>query len=118
VIVDAGDQYGFPSPSNIARLDPSQLRALGFSGQNVRVVRDLARAIMQPFIKSSQRWHPCAGMVYFHLLFDGLEQRGVVERSSDIPFAASFVTVVSTEMASPIAIRTFAGDAFIATRPK
>lgn len=31
--------------------------------------------------RAVERWHPYAGMVYFHLLLDGLSQRGVLEHS-------------------------------------
>lgn len=142
-----GAQYAFPGPSEIAALRPSQVRALGFSGQKVRAIEELARAIAQGHLDLEQlddrsdelarqqlstlrgvgrwtveyvllrgfgrlgvfpgddvgaqkklaawlrrrrpldyaevrhiveRWHPYAGMVYFHLLLDGLAQRGIL----------------------------------------
>ena len=142
------DHYAFPGSSDIAGTRPSQLRALGFSGQKVRAIRDLADAITRRRLDLEglgrlsdeamlrqrlselrgvgrwtveyvllrglgrldvfpgddvgaqkklatllgrrqsldyagvrqiiERWHPYAGMVYFHLLLDGLKQRGIV----------------------------------------
>ena len=147
VHADDGDHYALPNPGDVASLRPAQLRALGFSAQKVRAIKDLARAITQGRLDLealahesdqmvrqrlqelrgvgrwtveyvllrgfgrldvlpgddvgaqkrlaawlgwrrpldyddvhhvAERWHPYAGMVYFHLLLDGLKQRGVL----------------------------------------
>src|SRR5262249_56408740 len=41
VRADDGDHYAFPNPGDVASLRPARLRALGFSGQKVRAIKDL-----------------------------------------------------------------------------
>jgi len=142
------DHYGFPTPASLAAARPAQLRVLGFSGQKVRAINDLSRAIARGQLdieelrgeadevqlrarllelrgvgrwtleyvllrglgrldvipgddvgaqnklaawlgrrrpldyddvhQLAERYYPYAGLVYFHLLLDGLEQRGVL----------------------------------------
>jgi DNA-3-methyladenine glycosylase II len=137
----------FPSPHDVARLRPSQCRAIGFSGQKVRALLELARGIDRGDLdleglrgpddqvraallglrgvgrwtaeyvllrglgrldvfpgddvgaqkslgrwlgrsapldyagvtRVARNWRPYAGMVYFHLLLDGLSRSGVLE---------------------------------------
>jgi DNA-3-methyladenine glycosylase II len=145
-------RYAFPSAQDIARLPPAKYRAIGFSGQKVRALLDLARAItrrdleLEPLAREGdavvrQRllelrgvgrwtaeyvllrglgrlqvfpgddvgaqkrlarwlgrsrpldyagvsravdpWQPYAGMVYFHLLLDGLSQAGALKSASE-----------------------------------
>jgi DNA-3-methyladenine glycosylase II len=140
--------YAFPGPRAVIRLPAARYRAIGFSHQKVRAIRDLARTIARRDLdpesldrdseetirqrltalrgvgrwtaeyvllrglgrlnvfpgddvgaqkrlanwlgrahplddsgvqRAAARWHPYAGMVYFHLLLDGLVQRGVLE---------------------------------------
>lgn len=140
--------YAFPGPRDVVRAPAARYRAIGFSHQKVRAIRDLARAIVRRDLdpesldcdpderirqrltalrgvgrwtaeyvllrglgrldvfpgddvgaqkrlahwlgrahpldysgvqRAVERWHPYAGMVYFHLLLDGLVQRGVLE---------------------------------------
>src|SRR5215475_2820252 len=47
VDADDGDHYALPNPGDVASLRPAQLRALGFSAQKVRAIKDLACAITQ-----------------------------------------------------------------------
>jgi DNA-3-methyladenine glycosylase II len=142
------DRYAFPDPAGLAAARPSQLRVLGFSGQKVRAIQDLSRAIARGHLdieelrsasdearlrerllelrgvgrwtleyvllrgfgrldvipgddvgaqnklaawlgrrrpldyagvhQLAERYRPYAGVVYFHLLLDDLEQRGVL----------------------------------------
>lgn len=142
------DHYAFPGPRDVVKLPPARYRAIGFSRQKVRAIRNLARAITRRDLdpealdrdsdeaikrrlvalqgvgrwtaeyvllrglgrldvfpgddvgaqkrlahwlgrarpldyagvqRAVEQWHPYAGMVYFHLLLDGLGQRGVLE---------------------------------------
>ncbi len=70
------------------------LRGLGrldvFPGDDVGAQKRLARWLgrRRPLDYADVRrvvepWHPYAGLVYFHLLLDGLEQRG--ELASHVP---------------------------------
>ena len=65
------------------------LRGLGrlhvFPGDDVGAQKSLARWLGRPDVldhagvtRSVARWHPYAGLVYFHLLLDGLSQAGEV----------------------------------------
>jgi DNA-3-methyladenine glycosylase II len=141
-------RYAFPTAQDIARLPPAKYRAIGFSGQKVRALLDLARPItrrdleLEPLAREDdavvrqrllelrgvgrwtaeyvllrglgrlqvfpgddvgaqkrlarwlgrsrpldyagvrravERWQPYAGLVYFHLLLDGLSQAGALE---------------------------------------
>ena len=144
-------RYAFPAPTGVAKLRPEACRAIGFSGQKVRALLDLARAISRseadlesldqkdasivrerllefrgvgrwtaeyvllrglgrlhvfpgddvgaqkrmarwlgrsrPLDYAGVRravapWQPFSGMVYFHLLLEGLSQAGVLESTS------------------------------------
>jgi DNA-3-methyladenine glycosylase II len=149
----SGDvRYAFPTAQDITRLAPAKYRAIGFSGQKVRALLELARSItrrkleLEPLAREDdgvvrqrllelrgvgrwtaeyvllrglgrlqvfpgddvgaqkrlarwlgrprpldyagvrravERWQPYAGLVYFHLLLDGLSQAGALESTSD-----------------------------------
>ncbi len=139
--------YGFPTPHEVARIRPDRYKALGFSGQKVRALLGLARAIARREVdlewlrqqddsvvrqrllefrgvgrwtseyvllrglgrlnvfpgddvgaqkrmarwlgrsrsldyagvgRVVEGWQPFSGMVYFHLLLEGLSQAGVL----------------------------------------
>ena len=66
------------------------LRGLGrlhvFPGDDVGVQKSLARWLGRPASldyagvnKAVEKWQPYAGLVYFHLLLDGLSRAGVLE---------------------------------------
>jgi DNA-3-methyladenine glycosylase II len=145
-------RYGFPTPHDVAQLEPERYRTIGFSHQKVRALLDLARAIVRRELdlesiggqddsvvrqrllalrgvgrwtseyvllrglgrldvfpgddvgaqkrlarwlgrsrplnyagvrRAVERWQPYAGLVYFHLLLDGLAQAGALNRESE-----------------------------------
>ncbi len=145
-------RYAFPTPHDVARLRPESYQAIGFSGQKVRALMDLAQAMTRrqlalesidgeddavvrqrllelrgvgrwtaeyvllrglgrlsvfpgddvgaqkrlaqwlgrarPFdyagvAKAVERWQPYAGLVYFHLLLDGLSRTGALASSPE-----------------------------------
>jgi DNA-3-methyladenine glycosylase II len=151
-------RYAFPTAQDITRLPAAEYRAIGFSGQKVRALLELARSIarqeleLEPLAREDddvlrqrllelrgvgrwtaeyvllrglgrlqvfpgddvgaqkrlarwlgrrrpldyagvrralERWQPYAGLVYFHLLLDGLSQAGALESTSE---SASRVT--------------------------
>ncbi len=153
-------RYAFPTAHDVARLPPETYHAIGFSGQKVRALVDLAQAITRrqlalesidgeddavvrqrllelrgvgrwtaeyvllrglgrlsvfpgddvgaqkrlahwlgrsrPFdyagvAKAVERWQPYAGLVYFHLLLDGLARSGALESSPE-PASNVFVS--------------------------
>ncbi len=147
-----GGCYGFPTPQDVARFRPQRYKAIGFSGQKVRALLGLARAItrrevdlewlrpqdeavvrqrllklrgvgrwtaeyvllrglgrlnvfpgddvgaqkrMARWLRRSrpldyagvgrvvERWQPFSGMVYFHLLLEGLSKSGALSPDPD-----------------------------------
>ena len=145
-------RYGFPTAHDVARLEPEQCRAIGFSHQKTRALLDLARAIVRRELdvesiegeddsvvrqrllelrgvgrwtseyvllrglgrlhvfpgddvgaqkrlarwlgrlrpldyagvrRAVEGWQPYAGLVYFHLLLDGLAQAGALDRDPE-----------------------------------
>jgi DNA-3-methyladenine glycosylase II len=153
-------RYGFPSAHDVARLEPEQYRAIGFSHQKVRALLALARAsarreldlesieeetdsvVRQRLLelrgvgrwtseyvllrgcgrlhvfpgddvsaqkrlarwlgrsrpldyagvrRAVERWQPYAGLVYFHLLLDGLSQAGVLARDRKSTLKGSII---------------------------
>ena len=69
------------------------LRGLGrlhvFPGDDVGAQKSLARWLGRPVpldyrgvAKAVERWQPYAGMVYFHLLLDGLSRTGALESAA------------------------------------
>jgi DNA-3-methyladenine glycosylase II len=145
--------YAFPTAHDVARRRPELYHAIGFSGQKVRALVDLAQAITRRQLalesideeddavvrqrllelrgvgrwtaeyvllrglgrlsvvpgddvgaqkrlaqwlgrsrpldyagvaKAVERWQPYAGLVYFHLLLDGLSRTGVLEPSPEL----------------------------------
>ena len=145
-------RYGFPTAHDVARLEPEQYRAIGFSHQKVRALLGLARAVVRRELdlesiegeddsvvrqrllelrgvgrwtseyvllrglgrlhvfpgddvgaqkrlarwlgrsrsldysgvrRAVERWQPYAGLVYFHLLLDGLAQAGALSRDPE-----------------------------------
>jgi DNA-3-methyladenine glycosylase II len=144
-------RYAFPSAHDVARLPPETYHAIGFSGQKVRALMDLAHAVTRRQLalesvdgeddavvrqrllelrgvgrwtaeyvllrglgrlsvfpgddvgaqkrlaqwlgrsrpldyagvaKAVERWQPYAGLVYFHLLLDGLSRTGALASES------------------------------------
>ena len=144
-------RYAFPAAPDVAKLRPEECKAIGFSGQKVRALLDLARAITRRdvdlellqqeddavvrqsllnlhgvgrwtaeyvllrglgrlhvfpgddvgaqkrmakwlgrsrplnytgVLRVVEQWQPFSGMVYFHLLLEGLSQAGVLESRS------------------------------------
>jgi DNA-3-methyladenine glycosylase II len=162
-------RYAFPTAQDIARLPPAKYRAIGFSGQKVRALLDLARPItrrdleLEPLAREDdavvrqrllelrgvgrwtaeyvllrglgrlqvfpgddvgaqkrlarwlgrsrpldyagvrravERWQPYAGLVYFHLLLDGLSQAGALESTWE-PASRGFQTETSRPRLKP-----------------
>jgi DNA-3-methyladenine glycosylase II len=80
------------------------LRGLGrlhvFPGDDVGAQKRLARWLGRSrrldyagVCRAVERWQPYAGLVYFHLLLDGLSQAGILDRD---PEPASTVSVIET----------------------
>ena len=147
-------RYAFPAAPDVAKLRPEECKAIGFSGQKIRALLGLARAITRRDVdlellqqeddavirqyllglhgvgrwtaeyvllrglgrlnvfpgddvgaqkriarwlgrsrpldytgvqRVVERWQPFAGMVYFHLLLEGLSHAGVLESTSPNP---------------------------------